>query len=122
MPQSKPDYQAIAKENDVNLDEVKPLSAEARIAILESILALEDVPYPIPVSKRQPYLDAAKSGELFSIGNFSDETVDLVEYKNQQDYSQYSYEEHLSWACLVSQQQKTKHEFACREYLSLIHI
>ena len=117
MPQSKPDYQAIAKENDVNLDEVKPLSAEARIAILESILALEDVPYPIPVSKRQPYLDAAKSGEFFSIGNFSDETVDLVEYKNQQDYSQYSYEEHLSWACLVSQQQKTKHEFACREYL-----
>ena len=33
------------------------------------------------------------------------------------DYPKYTFEEHLSWACLVAQQQKTKREFACREYL-----
>jgi len=66
MPQSKPDYQAIAKENDVNLDEVKPLSAEARIAILELNLAsfsrLE-----ISVTKRLTWLSTKTSKTIANI-------------------------------------------------------
>ena len=113
----KPDYRSIAEANNVNLDEVQPLSCDERLKTLESILNNDDVPYPIPVAKRQSYLKAATEGKLFSIGEFSDETVDLATYTNQQDYSKYTFEEHLSWACLVAQQQKTKYKFACREYL-----
>jgi phenylalanine-4-hydroxylase len=116
MPDNS-NYRSIAKANNVDLDEVKPLSLDERLTTLESILNDENVPYPIPTEKRQNYLDAARSGKHFSIGEFSDETVDLSTYTNQQDYSKYTFEEHLSWACLVAQQQKTKHKFACREYL-----
>lgn len=111
------DYQSIADANDVKLDDVKPLTHQQRIEKLESILQNEDVPYPIAVEKRGPYLEAAKSGKPFVIGEFSDQTVDLNQYVNQQEYEKYAFEEHLSWAILVAQQQKTKHQFACREYL-----
>ena len=117
MNDAKLNYQTIAKENGVDLDLVKPLSNEERIKKLESTLALEDVPYPIPKDKRESYLDAARSGEQFGIGIFSDQTVDLREFANSQDYEKYTFEEHLSWAILVAQQQKTKHQFACQEYL-----
>jgi len=117
MPETKPEYKTIAKANGVCLDDVKPMTHDQRLAILESILHDENVPFPIPTAMRQPYFDAAKSGKLFSIGQFSGETVDLSNYSNEQDYSKYTFQEHLSWACLVSQQQKTKHKFACSEYL-----
>ena len=77
MNDAKLNYQTIAKENGVDLDLVKPLSNEERIKKLESTLALEDVPYPIPKDKRESYLEAARSGEHFGIGIFSDQTVDL---------------------------------------------
>ena len=111
------DYQRFADENGVDLADVAPLPRDELLALLSDTLKNDDVPFPIPVEKRQPYLDACAAGELFSIGGFSDESVDLKRYTNQQDYDQYTFEEHLSWACLVAQQQKTKSEFACREYL-----
>ena len=115
---NRAEYEAIAKTNHVDLNSVQPLSLESRLEKLESILRLTDVPFPIPVEKQKAYLEAAKSGTPFSIGEFSDETVDLGQYTNHQIYDDYSFEEHLSWAILVAQQQKTKHQFACQEYLS----
>ena len=49
------DYQKIASDHGVDLDEVRPLSQAERIEKLESILSLDDVPYPIPVEKRESY-------------------------------------------------------------------
>lgn len=117
MSESKQlDYETIAERSGVELRDIKPFSLEERIERLESELSRTDVPYPIVPEKRQPYVDALKSGEPFRIGNFSGETVDLGEYTCEQYYENYSFEEHLSWACLVAEQQKTKHQFACREY------
>jgi len=53
----------------------------------------------------------------FGIGSLSGETVDLREFGNTQNYTAYTLEEHLSWACLIADQQHTKREFACEEYL-----
>ena len=118
MPQTnQARYQTMADQAGIDLTSVNPLSLEQRIEKLAATIALEDVPYPIPQSLRQPYLDAARSGTQFSIGEFSGETVNLGQYSNSQNYEQYTYEEHLSWAVLVAEQQKTKHQFACREYL-----
>ena len=114
---TKNDYQRFADENEIDLATVAPMPRDAFLELLVATVNNDDVPWPIPVEKRQPYIDACVAGELFSIGVFSDETVDLKHYANSQDYAQYTFEEHLSWACLVAQQQKTKHEFACREYL-----
>ncbi len=111
-------HQRFAKENGIELENVGPLSTEQFAAELERVVNNDDVPYPIEPAKREPYLTAFHTGVPFSIGEFSDETVDLKQFTNSQTYSQYSFEEHLSWACLVAQQQKTKHQFACREYLA----
>ena len=101
----------IADKAGIDLTSVQPLTRDQRIEILEATIAIEDVPYPIPQPLRQPYLDAARSGAQFSIGEFSGQTVDLGQFSNSQDYEQYTFEEHLSWAVLVAEQQ-----------LSLIHI
>ena len=111
------DYQEIAEQCGVNLDDVKPLSHEQRMAILTQVVHDDDVPYPIPLEQRAPYLQAAASKEPFRIGNLGDARVDLHRFENEQHYEEYTYEEHLSWACLVAQQQQTKHQYACREYL-----
>ena len=111
-----PDFAAIAFASGINMDDVLPLSLEQRIENLETALHQTDVPYPISPEKREPYLQAARSGQPFRIGDFGDETVDLREFACQQNYDDYTFEEHLSWACLVAQQQKTKHKYACREY------
>ena len=113
----KPDFTRIAESNGVDLEKVKPLSPDERFEKLESALSRTDVPFPISPDQQAMYLASAKSGQRFKIGEFSNETVDLREYANEQNYDAYTYEEHLSWACLVAQQQKTKHQFACREYL-----
>jgi len=114
---SQTNYKSLADENDVDLSAVEPLSPEQRLEKLKQIVALTDVPYPIPVEKQKQYLAAAEAGKKFSIGEFSDQTVELGQYSNSQDYEKYTFEEHLSWAILVAQQQKTKQQFACREYL-----
>ena len=116
-PFSQSDYQRFADESGVELSEVGAMPREEIGKLLQQTVANDDVPYPIPEEKRQPCLDAFAAGKLFSIGEFTDETVDLKQYVNSQDYDGYTFEEHLSWACLVAQQQKTKTEFACREYL-----
>ncbi|QEG23654.1 hypothetical protein [Mariniblastus fucicola] len=111
------DYQRFADQNGIELSAVGPIPHDELVALLSQTLDNEDVPWPIPVEKRQSYLEACAAGEQFSIGEFTDLTVDLKHYANSQNYDGYTFEEHLSWACLVAQQQKTKHEFACREYL-----
>jgi len=111
------DYQRFADDSDVDLASVKEMPLKQTMELLTAIIHKDDVPFPIPREKRQPYLDACAAGKHFSVGNFTDQTVDLKHFKNSQAYDQYSFEEHLSWACLVANQQKTKHEFACREYL-----
>ena len=111
-------HKQFADENGIALEDVGAMSKEKFAAELRRVIFDDDVPYPIPVAKREPYLAAFNSDIPFSIGEFSDETVDLRNYANSQVYANYTFEEHLSWACLVSQQQKTKHEFACREYLA----
>lgn len=111
------DYQRFADENGFELSSVGAMTKEELASLLSETLANEAVPFPIPVEKRQPYLDAFRQGKLFSIGEFSAESVDLKHFANSQDYDSYTFEEHLSWACLVVQQQKSKLEFACREYL-----
>ena len=118
MPEiEKPDYASIAAESGVDLDVVSPLSDTQRWEILETTLARTDVPFPIPAEAQKSYLEMAKSGKPFSVGPFGEETLSLGEYANEQKYNGYTFEEHLSWACLVAQQQKTKHQFACKEYL-----
>ena len=111
-------YKTIAEKAGIELSAVDPQSHQHRIEKLETIVADNDVPYPIPEQLRQLYLAAARSGELFCIGKFTDKTVDLGKYANSQNYENYTFEEHLSWAVLVAEQQKTKHQFACREYLN----
>ena len=114
---TKLDYQRFADENGIDLASVGEMPREELSQLLKQTVFNDDVPFPIPKAKRQPYLDAYEAGEFFHIGGFTDLTVDLRHYANSQNYPAYTFEEHLSWACLVAQQQKTKHEFACREYL-----
>lgn len=111
------DYESIANRCGVELSDVRPLSHDERMAILDEVVNDDSVPYPIPQEQRAPYLKSAKAGEPFRIGEFGSEKVDLRDFTANQHYHQYTFEEHLSWACLVSQQQQTKHQYACQEYL-----
>ncbi len=53
----------------------------------------------------------------FTIGHLRGVSVDLGQYRNAQHYESYTREEHLSWACLIAEQQRTKTRYACQEYL-----
>lgn len=111
------DLAAIARRHGVDLNDVRPPTrAERRQALVET-LARNDVPYPISPEKQRQYLADFDAGKPFGVGSLSDETVDLGPYANFQHYEEYTIEEHLSWACLVQDQQRTKHKYACREYL-----
>lgn len=111
------EYAKFAQASGVDLADVRPLTHAQRMEKLELIVNRDDVPYPIALDKRGPYLDAARSGKLFAIGELSHETVDLGEFTNEQRYEDYTFEEHLSWACLIADQQKAKQHYACREFL-----
>ena len=111
------DLAEIAKRHGVDLNEVRPASRADRRARLSEILAQTDVAYPISPERQAAYLKDFDDGKPFGIGTLSDKTVDLGEYENVQHYEDYTTEEHLSWACLVADQQRTKHQYACREYL-----
>ena len=108
----------VAARHDVQLDEVKPLDKPARLQRLRQILERSDVPFPIDQAKAEAYCRLAEENIPFGIGSLCDETVDLSEYANQQVYEDYTQIEHLSWACLISDQQQTKRRYACREYLA----
>lgn len=108
----------IAERHGVDLQQVKPLDLQARIEQLQSCLLRYDVPYPIHSDRARDYLNSAKQGIAFSVGSLSDEQVDLGQYRNEQFYDRYSLDEHLSWACLIADQQRTKSRYACQEYLN----
>lgn len=108
---------SIAARHGVVLKECVPLGTAERLGQLRQLLADRAVPYPVPEQVAANYLHLAASGQPFGVGSLSGETVDLGEYANFQEYDRYTPEEHLSWACLVADQQKTKLQYACREYL-----
>ena len=120
MPQSnftEKDYRQFAKKHGVEFDAVGPVESREFLKTLESVVHDGNVPFPIPLEQRQPYIDQFQSGQPFSIGEFGGEQVDLKEFACFQFYDRYTFEEHLSWACLVAEQQKAKLKYACREYL-----
>jgi len=107
----------IAERHGVDLEQVKPAEVELRVEALKRCLERVDVPYPIHSIKAQSYLVAARQGIPFSVGSLSGESVDLGQFRNEQRYDQYTLEEHLSWACLIADQQRTKFRYACQAYL-----
>ncbi len=117
MSTNTKDYNAIAARHGIDLAAVCPMSKDDRLDLLKQTLVRTDVPNPISPDDQIAYLSAAKSGKPFGIGTLSHETVDLGKYANFQVYEDYTFEEHLSWACLVREQQVTKHQYACQEYL-----
>ncbi len=107
----------IAARHGVDLTRVATPPFDLRMQELAFCLANQDVPYPISIEKAVAYLHAARDGIPFQVGSLSDDTVDLGTYRNAQVYDRYTREEHLSWACLIAEQQRTKHRYACQEYL-----
>ncbi len=114
---SEKNYATIAARHGVDLADVSPPPKQERIAQLKTELARTDVAYPIAPDRAAKYLAAYEANVDFGVGSLGTSTVDLGKYANFQVYDDYTFEEHLSWACLVADQQKTKHRFACREYL-----
>lgn len=114
---SSTDFPRIAARHHVDLNQVKPLNLAERLAALKEVLARRDVPYPIDPSRGEKFYQQAAADLPFTVGTLSSTSVSLGQYFNQQFYDQYSMEDHLSWACLISEQQRTKHRYACREYL-----
>ncbi|HMP79306.1 MAG TPA: hypothetical protein PKD54_07635 [Pirellulaceae bacterium] len=110
-------YREIAAKHGVELELVRPLDHTDRLADLARILGQEDVRFPIPPDMAEDYYRRAAERVPFGVGTLTGQSVDLGPYENFQHYEQYSMEEHLSWACLVADQQRTKHRYACREYL-----
>ncbi len=107
----------IAARHGLSLRDVVPPDFAQRIVALKEQLARTDVRFPIPPETAEKYLALAESAAPFGVGSLTDESVDLGPYENFQHFDQYSLAEHLSWACLIVEQQKTKHRYACREYL-----
>ncbi len=114
---SKDELRAIAKRHGVDFESVKPLPKAQRLAKLREQLAKQDVRFPVDRQIADDYLQRYEANELFGVGGLSKHQVDLGEFANTQDYEAYTFQEHLSWACLVADQQATKHQYACREYL-----
>lgn len=114
---SETELEAIASRHEVVLSEVRPPAAEERLRTLRTVLDQRDVPFPIGRAAADACYRMAEQGIPFGIGTLSGLTVDLKEYANTQVYESLTLADHVSWACLVADQQKTKHRYACREYL-----
>ena len=108
----------VALQHGVQVESVIPPVHSQRVDQLREILKRTDVPYPIPPKTAQTCFQQAESGEPFGIGNLTSQTVELGKYANQQNYESLTLNDHLSWACLVADQQASKHLYACDEYLS----
>lgn len=117
MSVTEKDLVSIAQKHGVEFSDVEPLTRELRAAKLREILDRTDVPFPISEQRKQAYWEAFQNEQPFGVGSLSDLSVELNDYANFQNYTEYTIEEHLSWACLIADQQTTKREFACREYL-----
>lgn len=113
----KQDLAAIAERRGIRLQQIVPSSHKARLDHLRTVLEDRDVPYPVVDAVAEKYFQNAAAGVPFSIGSLSPDSIDLGEYANVQHYDQYSTEEHLSWACLVADQQREKSRYACQPYL-----
>lgn len=111
------DMETIARRHGLDMSQVDPDSLDQRLAKLRHCLSNRDVPYPINPQLAEHYYQSAAAGEPFAIGSLSGESVELGQYANCQRYDDYTIEDHLSWACLIAEQQRTKHRFACQEYL-----
>lgn len=111
------DFETIAQRHGVRLEDVVPPSRAEREEQLRNILADTSVPHPIPADEASAYLADFRNEVPFGVGKLGTHRVELGEYANSQNYEAYSLAEHLSWACLVADQQRTKKEYACREYL-----
>jgi phenylalanine-4-hydroxylase len=111
------EMEAIARRHDICLADVHPETLEQRLEKLRACLTARDVPFPIDQSVAESYWRSAADGKPFAIGTLSGESVELGVYANSQKYDEYTIEQHLSWACLIAEQQRTKHRFACQEYL-----
>ncbi len=111
------DYSKIAERHGVCLDEVVAPSRPARLERLKEILGNQDVPFPVATDRAEKLLADFENNVHFSVGSLGDDSVQLGKYANVQRYEDYTFEEHLSWACLIADQQKTKKKFACQEYL-----
>lgn len=117
MPATDKSLAEIAQRHGVDVGAVRTESKEERLNRLAELLEQTDVPFPIEPGRAKAYLELARSNQPFGVGSLGEETVDLGEYQNFQTYENYTFEEHLSWACLIADQQHTKHKYACREYL-----
>lgn len=117
MSVTEKDLVSIAQKHGVDFSAVVPQPRDSRASKLREILDRTDVPFPLNDQQKEACWNAFQNGEPFGVGSLSDLSVDLNEYANFQNYSKYTIEEHLSWACLIADQQTTKREFACREYL-----
>ncbi len=109
-------FAAVARRHGVALEDTVPDSPARRLDRLCEILADQTVNHPISAQCAEETLQAARAGVPFRVGCLTDVTVDLGEYAAEQVYEQYTTEEHLSWACLISDQQQTKRQYACQEY------
>lgn len=107
----------IASEHGVDLASIVPPDKVQRLENLRDVLDRRDVPFPIGEQAARACFELARSGQPFGIGTLSGQTVDLGEFVNHQEYDSLTIEDHASWACLVADQQATKHQYACREYL-----
>ncbi len=110
-------FREIAVRHGVELEAVRPLDHTERLEQLARVLEKRDVPFPIAPDIARDYYRRAAERLPFGVGTLTGQTVDLGPYEDFQHYDQYTLEEHLSWACLVADQQRTKHRYACREYL-----
>ncbi len=107
----------VASGHGVDIAQVVPPDQQQRLEQLRSILQRRDVPHSINPAKAARYFNLAESGTPFGIGSLSNQTVDVQKYVNTQVYEDLTFEDHVSWACLIADQQATKHDYACREYL-----
>ncbi len=108
---------AIARRHGINFDVVHPEPLPRRLDEYRAILERRDVPFPINPIRAEASWKRMAAALPFDIGALSEETVELGQYSNEQFYDRYSLEDHLSWACLIAEQQRTKHRYACCEYL-----
>jgi phenylalanine-4-hydroxylase len=115
MPFTSKQLEKFAKKHGVSLDTVSPPDFSERRKTLESLLAQQNVPFPVTKDHALSYLE--NSHLPFSLGTLSDKSISLGEYQNHQDYNSLSFEDHLSWACLIANQKETKERYACIEYL-----
>ena len=107
----------VALEHGVDIELVVVHDKQQRLELLRSILRRKDVPHPIDPATANRCYKLAESGIPFGIGSLSNKTVELEQFANTQVYENITFEDHVSWACLVADQQTAKHEYACCEYL-----